>query len=337
MSWGWVTIATIVIIGLSAFFVAAEFALMSAKRHRLEEAAQHSAAGRAALKNSSELTLLLAGSQLGITICTLALGAITKPAVHHALTPLLEALGLPLTVADVAAFVLALFLVTFLHLVVGEMAPKSWAIAHPEKSAIMLSLPMRGFMTLTRPILKLLNGAANWLVRKTGSAVVDELSSGQDPDSLRHLVEHSANVGALDISYRASLGHALDLRELTVADVAVVEDITWVAPGASIEQVQQASVDSAHRRIIVRQDGHTVGVVHVRDTLQPEAEGRTAGELARPALVLTPDEPLARALRQMREGGTQLAVVADKGVEAGLLSVSDIMLRMLPVGANQTR
>src|SRR5690606_14908502 len=118
----WVTIWTVVIIFLSAFFVAAEFALMSAKRHRLEQAAKESAAGRAALKNSSELTLLLAGSQLGITVCTLALGAITKPAVHHALMPVLDLTGMPVAVADVVAFVLALFLVTFLHLVVGEMA-----------------------------------------------------------------------------------------------------------------------------------------------------------------------------------------------------------------------
>lgn len=336
MSWVWVSVATVAIIGLSAFFVAAEFALMSAKRHRLEEAAQNSAAGRAALKNSSELTLLLAGSQLGITVCTLALGAITKPAVHHALTPLLQMLGLPLTAADVAAFVLALFLVTFLHLVVGEMAPKSWAIAHPERSAILLSVPMRGFMALTRPLLRMLNGAANWLVRKAGSAVVDELSSGQDPDSLRHLVEHSANVGALDASYRASLGSALDLRELTVADVAVVEDITWVSPDADIDQVQQASVASGHRRIVVRDGGRTVGMVHVRDTLQPQATGRSAGELARSALVLASDLPLAQALREMREGGSQLAVVTDQGVETGLLSVSDIMLRMLPVGTRRT-
>ena len=134
---GW----TALLIVLSAFFVAAEFALMAAKQHRLEERAG-SAAGRAALRNSAELTLVLAGSQLGITVCTLALGAITKPAVHHALTPLLAAWGIPLAVADVASFVLALVFVTFLHLVVGEMAPKSWAIAHPDvvRSALVVAV-----------------------------------------------------------------------------------------------------------------------------------------------------------------------------------------------------
>ena len=188
---------TVVFIALSAFFVAVEFSLISARRHRLEESAASSRSARAALRSSSELTLLLAGSQLGITLCTLALGAITKPAVHHALTPLLTGTGLPAGVADVTAFVLALFLVTFLHLVVGEMAPKSWAIAHPERSAILLALPTRAFMTAIRPVLRVLNAFANALVRRVGVEPIDEMSSGQDPATLRALVEHSAHVGAL--------------------------------------------------------------------------------------------------------------------------------------------
>jgi len=335
MSALWVTIWTAVIIFLSAFFVAAEFALMAAKRHRLEEAAQGSAAGRAALKNSAELTLLLAGSQLGITVCTLALGAITKPAVHHGLTPIIESLGLPLAVADVVSFVLALFIVTFLHLVVGEMAPKSWAIAHPEQSAIMLSLPMRTFMWVFRPLLKALNGAANWLVHKTGSPVVDELSTGQDPDSLRHLVEHSANVGALDAGYRSTLSSALDLRELTVSDIAVDEEITSVAPFATVTEIQMTSIESEHRRIVVRDGETTLGVVHVRDTLHPSAANETAATLLRPALMLPSDTLVAVALRRMRETGSQLAIVTSGEREVGLLSVNDIMLRMLPSRAEQ--
>src|SRR3954467_6749270 len=158
----WVVVAaTVVVIALSAFFVAVEFAALAAKRHRLEEAAPTSRAARAALRNSSELTLLLAGSQLGITAATLALGAVSKPAVHHWLTPLFEAWGLPAAAADVAGFVLALVVVTFVHLVVGEMAPKSWAIAHPERSATLLAGPMRAFMAVTRPLLVALNRPAN--------------------------------------------------------------------------------------------------------------------------------------------------------------------------------
>src|SRR5215218_11081678 len=140
----WVVVpATLVIVALSAFFVAVEFALLAAKRHRLEDAAAKSRSARAALRSTSELSLLLAGSQLGITACTLALGATTKTAVHHWLTPLLRASGAPLLLADAGGFVLALAIVTFLHLVIGEMAPKSWAIAHPERAATILAIPMR--------------------------------------------------------------------------------------------------------------------------------------------------------------------------------------------------
>ena len=189
MSSPWVIIAlTVVIIGLSAFFVAVEFALIAAKRHRLEDAAADSRSARAALRSSTELSVLLAGSQLGITACTLALGAITKPAVHHWITPLAEALGLPLWIADLTGFVLALIIVTFLHLVVGEMAPKSWAVAHPERSAIMLAVPMRAFMVLTRPLLQLLNSAANLCLRLVGVRPVDEVDQAHTSEDLRQLL-----------------------------------------------------------------------------------------------------------------------------------------------------
>ena len=177
--------ATVAIIALSAFFVAVEFALMAAKRHRLEDAAVRSRSARAALRSASELTLLLAGSQLGITVCTLALGAVTKPAVHHWLTPLFEGWGLPLVAADIVGFVLALVIVTFIHLVVGEMAPKSWAIAHPERSATLLAVPMRAFMAVFRPLLRALNAAANGLLRLVGVDAANELAVGSNASSKR--------------------------------------------------------------------------------------------------------------------------------------------------------
>ena len=220
MSSPWVVgVTTVAIIALSAFFVAVEFAMLAARRHRFEDAAASSRTARAALRSSHELTVLLAGAQLGITACTLALGAITKPAVHHWITPLLASWGLPAVPADVAGFVLALAIVTFLHLVVGEMAPKSWAIAHPESSAQLLALPMRAFMWAARPVLRALNESANHMLRRVGVEPVDEMSAGTDPASLRHLVEHSANVGALDAAFSDQLSQALELQRMTVADL----------------------------------------------------------------------------------------------------------------------
>ena len=331
MSGAWIVIAvTVLLIALSAFFVAVEFALLAAKRHRLEDAAATSRAARAALRSSSELTLLLAGSQLGITACTLALGAITKPAVHHWLTPLFEAWGAPLVLADVAGFVLALMLVTFLHLVVGEMAPKSWAIAHPETSATMLALPMRGFMLLTRPLLKALNGMANWCLRKVGVEPADQVAAGQNPDALRHLVEHSVNVGALDAGFSAQHAGALELQRLTVADLLRPDARTTSVPsGATVGDVRRASLASGHLRVLVGEVGSVRGVLHVRETLT-ERDERPVAELMRPVLTLPTATPVYSALASMRETRQHLAVVEGAGGFVGVITLSDVLSRLFP-------
>ena len=331
MSNPWVVVTiTVVIIALSAFFVAVEFALLAAKRHRLEDAAPNSRSARAALRSSTELTVLLAGSQLGITACTLALGAITKPAVHHWLTPAFEAWGAPLWVADAAGFVLALIIVTFLHLVVGEMAPKSWAIAHPETSATLLAIPMRGFMWLTRPLLTGLNNMANWCLVRVGVEPTGQVASGQSADDLRHLVEHSANVGALDPAYFAQLSGALDLQTLTVGDLLTGrEKPTMVPLGATVHDVQEATRTSGHLRILLGDDAAISGVVHVRDTLDVD-DDRPAADLMRPPFTLERSVPVYAALAQMRETRNHLAVVTDGTRVAGVIALSDVMARLFP-------
>lgn len=328
-----VAVATVVIIAASAFFVAVEFALMAAKRHRLEDAAATSRSARAALRSSSELTLLLAGSQLGITISVLALGAVTKPAVHHWLTPLLEGWGAEEWLADVGGFVLALVVVTFLHLVVGEMAPKSWAIAHPERSATLLALPMRGFLWLTRPLLRALNETANWCLRRVGVDTVDQMTIGQDPAGLRQLVEHSANVGALDPSYSAQLSGALDLQTLTLADLVRPGPPTSVPANARVSDVQAASRSTGHLRILVGSPDSPVGVVHVRDTLQEDPDAGLEG-VTRPLLELSADTFVYAGLARMRESNNQLAVVVDPAVPGqirGLVTVADLLERLVPL------
>ena len=327
-----VAVATVAIIVASAFFVAIEFALIAARKHRLEDAAATSRAARAALRSSSELTVLLAGAQLGITVCVLALGAITKPAVHHWLTPLFEDWGVALWLADAAGFVLALVVVTFLHLVVGEMAPKSWAIAHPERSATLLAIPMRGFMFLTRPLLKALNNGANRCLRRVGVEAVDELAAGQNPDDLRQLVEHSANVGALDASYSRRLSGALELETLTVGDLVRATPPTAVPVGSRVGDVQAASRRSGHLRILVGAGGQASGVVHVRDTLAVPADQPVA-PLVRSVLRLPADTRVYAALARMRETSNQLAVVtdpADPATVVGLVTIADLLQRLFP-------
>jgi len=326
-----VVVVTVALIALSAFFVAVEFAALAAKRYRLEEAAPRSRSARAALRSSTELTVLLAGSQLGITACTLALGAVTKPAVHHWLTPLFEGWGVALWLADAAGFVLALVVVTFLHLVVGEMAPKSWAIAHPETSAILLATPMRAFMWLTRPLLRALNEAANWCLRRVGVEPADQVATGQNPDDLRHLVEHSTTVGALDAAYSRQLTGALELQQLTVRDLVRAEGApTAVAPDATVADVRAATRASGHLRVLVGAGERLDGVVHVRDTLAHPDDAPVAA-LARPVLRLAADAPVSGALAQMREGRQHLALVHDGGRMLGVVTLADVLARLFPV------
>jgi CBS domain containing-hemolysin-like protein len=330
----WVVVpVTVLIVALSAFFVAVEFALMAAKRHRLEDAATTSRAARAALRSSSELTLLLAGSQLGITLCTLALGAIAKPAVHHWLTPLFATWGLPALAADVAGFVLALLVVTFIHLVVGEMAPKSWAIAHPEKSATMLALPMRAFMWLFRPLLKALNEAANGLLRKVGVEPTNEVAVGQDPEALRHLVEHSANVGALDARFSAQISSALEMERLTVRELLTPGGpLTAVPADATVRDEREAAKRSGHLRILLRDGERITGVVHVRDTLTARDDA-PAAPFVRPVFSLEADTLVHAALKSMRETRNHLAVVTDAGSVLGVITLADVLRRLFPDAA----
>ncbi|TWF75401.1 CBS domain containing-hemolysin-like protein [Pseudonocardia hierapolitana] len=323
---------SVVLVALSAFFVAIEFALVAARRYRLEEAAATSVSARMALRSARDLSMLLAGSQLGITLCTVGLGAIGKPAVEELLHPLFGGLGDPWS--TVVSFVLSLIVVTFVHLVVGEMAPKSWAIAHPERSATMLALPMRAFIVLTRPVLVGLNGMANWCLRRVGVEPVDELAGGHNPDDLRELVEHSASTGALDPERRDQIVTALELDRAPLREVVRPRsEVAGVPTGADAPAIRAAARESGHLRLVVGDaDGRPVGVVHVRDALAVPA-GTTAGELMRPIRTLPADLPIHDALSAMQAGRSQIALVESDGAVVGLVTLHDLLDRLLPAAA----
>jgi CBS domain containing-hemolysin-like protein len=329
----WVVVATtVLLIVLSAFFVAAEFALLAVRRHRLEERAEHSRSARAAVRSFDELTVLLAGCQLGITACALALGAVTKPAVKYALEPVFASWGAPGWVGDSAAFVLALVVVTFLHLVVGEMAPKSFAIAHPEATATALAIPMRTFMWFTRPVLKALNASANWCLRRVGVEPRDTIASGRTASDLRHLVEHSAHVGALDESFSTQLTDALDLDQLTMADLTgPPAGLSAVDEGATVLDVRAMARDSGHLRIVVLRQGAPVGVVHVRDTMD-ESDDRTAGAVMRDVPVLPGETLVYEAMASMRTTRQHLVFV-DTPDGPTVATMTDVVERLLPAPA----
>ena len=327
---GVVVVVTLALIVASAFFVMIEFSLLGARRHRLEVDADRSASARAAIRGIDELTVMLAGAQLGITACTFALGAVTKPAVDTWLGPALGSLGVPGGIADTAAFILSLLLVTFLHLVVGEMAPKSWVIAAPERAARLIGLPSRAFIWVFRPLLVWVNRMANRLVAASGVEPVDSAAvGGQNADTIRHLVEHSASVGALESSFHSPLAGALDLEYLTVGSlVDTGRAPTAVAPDATVEQVQDAAARTDHMRILLVETGQPE-VVHVRDTLLEPADA-PARPLARSAMPLEKDTPVYEALSLARSRSEQLMVVMDGDEFLGVITVSDILRKILP-------
>ncbi len=323
---------TILIIAASAFFVSVEFATIAARRPRLEEEAVTSRSARAALRSASEVSVLLAGTQLGITACTLALGAVTEPAVEHALEPLLDAAGLPHVVAIAVSFGLALVLVTFLHLVVGEMAPKSWAITHPERSAILLARPMRVFMWVFRPALLLLNEAANGLVRRTGVEPVDEVAIEQGPEDLRELVRHSAETGDLEDRSSAQLAGALEMSQSTLGEIVGNRTVVAVPADATVAAVQERSRTSGHLRILVGEPDAPHGVVHVRDTLTAHV-GEPATDYVRDLHELDSGATVLDALSELRLAGTQIAVVRRGAQAPTVVTIADLLGRLMPAPA----
>lgn len=331
---GWAAVAvTVAVIAASGFFVAMEFAVIASRRTRLEEAAMSSRAARAALRSSSEVSVLLAACQLGITACTLALGAITKPALKDALEPVLETLGLPDVVVYPVAFTLALLVATFLHLVVGEMAPKSWAISHPERTATLFALPMRGFMIVFRPVLLLLNEAANALVRRVGVEPVDEVAVEQNPDDLRQLVQHSAATGDLDETASEQLASALQATRVDVGDILTDVEPVAVPSAATVGDLQERSIDSGHLRILVADDDDIVGVVHVRDTLTTDRSVEITS-FVRDLHRLDRDMTVLDAVSALREAGEQLAVVETTSGGTTVITMADLLSQVMPAAGN---
>lgn len=338
----WALLSATFLVAASAFFVAVEFSAVAARPHRLAEAARGSRSARAAMRGVHDLSMVLAGCQLGITLCTLGLGATAKPAVHDVLVPVLQDWGLPETTADVSAFLLALLVVTFVHLVVGEMTPKSWAIAHPERSATLLALPMQVFMRLTRPVLLALNGLANLCLRAVDIDPVDVVDQARDPRTLRELVDHSADVGALDEPRRRQLLIALDLDQASVRTVlpdrfdgaGEVSDerahpVSAVQAGDDVARILQASRTSRHLRLVVLRGTEPVGMVHVRDVLTADP-ATTAEQVMRPAVSVGADQPVYEALTTLREQGEQFALVRDGGRLLGVITMQDLANRLLP-------
>ncbi|MFZ4145093.1 hemolysin family protein [Streptomyces griseoincarnatus] len=334
MSFPMALFVTVLLLIGSGFFVAAEFALVAAKRHRMEQAVAEGRRGaKAALAGMRELSLMLAGAQLGITVCTLGLGSVSKPAISHELDPLLHKLGLPAALSYGIAFAVAMIVVVFLHMVLGEMAPKSWAIAHPERSAMLLSPAFRAVATAVRPLIRVLNRVSNALVRLCRVTPRDELASVHNREQLTHLVEESERLGLINETDSELLTRSLTEPETPVRELQIpAAAITAADADADAEQILALATASDRTRLLVREGDAVLGSVHARDVLVARSQGRptTARALARPVPELHGETTVAEAIELLRRRRATLAVVRDgSGDLVGMVSLDDLLARYL--------
>ncbi len=323
-------LVSVVLLLANAFFVAAEFALVASKRHRLEDLAERgSVAARAAVRGSRELSLMLAGAQLGITLCTLALGSLAKPAVAELLAPVFGAVGIPESAAYVISVVLAVAIVVFLHMVVGEMAPKSWAIAHPERSAVLLALPFRGFAWVARPLLSVLNAMANATLRLVRVVPQAELAQVHGPKELQLLLASSRDHGMLAEPEHRVLAGAIDLDSTVLGAVTVPWGRVVGLPGtASCAEAEALSRETGRSRLVVTQGGRPVGIVHVRDIVRAPADAPVTS-VAHAAVHVPATISLLDAVGAMRSERAQLVLVDGPDGPLGLVTMEDLLERVL--------
>jgi CBS domain containing-hemolysin-like protein len=337
IQWGALLLA-VVLLALNGFFVAAEFALLASRRSRIEQlAADGSAKAKSALAGLRELTLMLAGAQLGITMCSLGLGLVAEPAVAGIIEGVLgEWFQVTETWRHIIGFTIGLSIVVFLHMVVGEMAPKSWAISHPEESALRLARPFRLFVMIFRPVIWVMNSLANVVVRAVGVEPQDERAMAHSPSDLILLLDESAGHGELARTEHELLTRSLELSGRTAADAMTVRrDIVAISAAVSADVAAAEAHRTGRSRIVVFEGDldHVVGFVHVKDLLRlPNGTWATTivRGLARPVMVTPEHHRLEDLLLEMRTQRQHIALVIDEhGTVVGLLTLEDVIEELI--------
>jgi CBS domain containing-hemolysin-like protein len=316
----------------NAFFVGAEFALIAARRSQIEPRAEEgSRMARTTLHAMEHVSLVMAGAQLGITVCSLGLGAVAEPAVAHLLEPILEAIRVPDQLLHPIAFAIALSIVVYAHVVLGEMVPKNLAIAGPERAALVLGPPMMGIVTILSPVIGALNAVANVTLRGLRVEPRDEVSSTFTREEVAAMVEESRGEGLLEEEEYGRLTGALGFTEKTVQHVLMRPDgLTTVRRGATVADVEQLCAATGFSRFpVMADDGSLLGYLHIKDVLETDEERRSRvidDKWIRPFAPVRGTDPLHEALETLQRRGAHMAlVVGPDGEELGLATLEDVI------------
>jgi CBS domain containing-hemolysin-like protein len=333
-------VLALVLIGANAFFVAAEFSLISARRDRLEAMAEQGRAGAVTvLRAGEQLSSMLAGAQLGVTVASILLGRIGEASVADLLRTALDLTSLHPALVHTLSFVIALALVVILHVLLGEMVPKNIALAGPERTAMLLVPPYLAYVRAVRPLIAFYNKCANAVLRVLRVEPKDELDVTVSSVELSQMISESVSEGLLDQEEHTRLTRALQIRTRVVADVAqplatiravpVAQTGSGTVSGPTVGMVEQALAQTGYSRFpVAGLDGQFIGYLHIKDVLMHGDNPETVIDLAlvRPLPRLPGSLPLADALSRMRRNNSHLALVtADDDEVVAMVAMEDLV------------
>ncbi|HEY2196438.1 MAG TPA: hemolysin family protein [Mycobacterium sp.] len=332
-------LATILLVGANAFFVAAEFSLISARRDRLEALAEQGRSSAVtALRAGEQLPLMFAGAQLGITVASLMLGRLGEPAVADLLRRPFDLLGVSPTLLHTLSLVVALAIVVTLHVLLGEMVPKNIAIAGPEKTAMLLIPAYLAYVRAVRPILTFYNWCTGVTLRALRVQPRDELEVAVSTVELSEMIAESVSEGLLDPEEHNRLTRALQIRNRTVADVAVpvgqIQAVPVAAPGSgpTVGIVEKALAATGYSRFPVVDnigvDHRFVGYLHIKDVLSLAGDPHAVIDLARvrPLPRVSQSLTVPEGLSRMRRSNSHLALVTGQnGAVVAMVALEDLV------------
>ncbi|MBO0608854.1 hemolysin family protein [Myceligenerans salitolerans] len=339
-------VVALVLLAGNAFFVGAEFAVLSAKRSQIEPlAAAGNRRAQTVLWAMEHVSLMLACAQLGVTVCSTGLGMVAEPALAHMLEVPLHALGAE-ALAHPIAMAAALAIVVYLHVVLGEMVPKNLAVSTPEGAVLWFGPPLVVLARVVRPVIVALNWLANHAVRLTGVEPRDEVASAFTAEEVQSIVEHSQAEGVLKDDL-GLLSGALEFSEKTAVDVMVpVGSLVTLTEGVTPDDVERLVAEHGFSRFPVlaapasegdgadgldgrAADERLIGYLHLKDVLYATGTARTepvALWRVRALASVRPGDEVEDALRVMQRSGAHLARVVGEGGELrGVVFLEDIL------------